>query len=134
MPSSNLELVQSIFAAWARGDYSSVEWADLELEYVIADGPAPGTWIGLGGLADWTGDFLSAWDDARVEADECRELDGDRVLMLVRYTGRGKRSGLEVGEVGAKGAWVFHVRDGKVTKLVRYWDRERALAELGLGS
>jgi hypothetical protein len=41
------------------------------------------------------------------------------------YTGRGKRSGLDLGR---KGLWLFRVRDGQVTKLVRYWDRERGRA------
>jgi ketosteroid isomerase-like protein len=61
--------------------------------------------------------------------DEYRELDGGRVLVLVHASGRGKTSGLQAGNNGAN---LFHVACGKVTRLVLYWDRERAFAELGL--
>jgi len=54
------------------------------------------------------------------------------VLVLTHRVGRGKTSGLEVGQMRTQGANVFHARDGKVTKLVWYWDRDRALADLGL--
>jgi hypothetical protein len=42
---------------------------------------------------------LAAWDDARTYADEYREIDGERVLVLTHRTGRGKRSGIELGEL-----------------------------------
>jgi hypothetical protein len=43
-------------------------------------------------------------------------------------------SGFELGQMSAKAANVLHVRGGKLTKLVIYFDRERALADLGLPS
>jgi ketosteroid isomerase-like protein len=127
-----VDLVRSLYAAWERGDYSSIEWAHPDIEWVFADGPAPGLWRGPAGMAESSRDFLSAWEDWRAEADEYRELDDERVLVLIDYSGRGKLSGLEVGQLRAKGAHVFHIRGGKVTKFVRYLDRERALADLGL--
>src|SRR5438128_9499739 len=132
MLQENVDLVRSIFAAWERGDYSSAEWAHPEIEYVIADGPARGRWTGLAGMAEGFRDWLSAWEAYRVEADEYRELDDERVLVLVRNIGRGKTSGLELGRLRSKGAGVFHVRGGKVTRYVIYWDRDRALADLCL--
>jgi hypothetical protein len=46
------------------------------------------------------------------------------------FGGRGKSSGLEVGKTTSKGASLFHIVDGKVTKLVLYAVRD--LADLGL--
>jgi ketosteroid isomerase-like protein len=132
MASANLDLVRSMHAAWERGDYSSVKWAHPEIEFVIADGPTPGSWTGLDGMAEGWRDFLSAWEELRIEVDEYRELDGERVLVLVHFSARGKTSGLELGQMRAKGAELFHVRGGKVTRAVAYWDRERALADVGL--
>ena len=132
MASANLDVVRSIHAAWERGDYTASGWADPDIEYVIADGPTPGSWTGLAGMAEAMRDLLSAWQGFRQEADEYRELDGDRVLVLARWSGRGKTSGLELRQMRANGAGLFHIRGGTVTRLVFYWDREHALADLGL--
>jgi ketosteroid isomerase-like protein len=64
--------------------------------------------------------------------EEYRELDDERVLVLNRFGGRGKTSGLDIGQMRAKGANLFHIRDGKVIRVVLYGDRDRALADLGL--
>ena len=126
--SANLDLVRSIYAAWEGGDYGAVEWADPEIEFVIADGLEPGSGKGVEGMADRWRKALSAWGDLRVEAEEYRELDNERVLVLTCMRGRGKSSGVEIEE--SRGS-LFHIRDGKVTRLVLYWDRERALSDLG---
>jgi len=132
MGSANLDLVRSICTAWEGGDFGSAEWAHPDIEYVIADGPSPGRWKGLAGMTMAARAALSAWESYRVEADESRVLDEERVLVLFNRRGRGKTSGLELGHMRSKGANLFHVRDGKVNRLVFYWDRERALADLGL--
>jgi ketosteroid isomerase-like protein len=132
MKSPNVELVRSIYAAWECGDFSSAEWAHPEIEYVFADGPSPGSWMGLAGLEEGFRSFASAWDEYRLEADEFRELDAERVLVLDHGVGRGKTSGLQLEQMGTKGAHLFCIRDGKVVKFVAYFLRERALADLGL--
>jgi ketosteroid isomerase-like protein len=128
--SANLDRVRSISAAWERGDYSSVAWADPEIEFVIADGPEPGRWRGLEGLAPSLLDFQHAWQDYHSEAVEYKELDDEGVLVLTYASGRGRASGVEIGERRAN---LFHLRDGKVTRLAVYWDRAHALADAGLG-
>jgi ketosteroid isomerase-like protein len=76
-------------------------------------------------------EFLNAWEWYSVKADEYRELDDERVLVLGIARGRGRASGLELRGSG-RSAVVFHVRDGKVTRQVNYAEDKRALADLGL--
>jgi hypothetical protein len=89
---ANLELVRSIYAIWGRGDFSSADWADPEIEFVLADGPSRGSWTGVARMAEAWRDFLSAWEEYRVEAEEYRELDGERVLVFAHISGRGRQA------------------------------------------
>jgi len=132
MSSANLELVRSIYLAWAQGDFRSVEWADPEIEFAFADGPEPGRWKGLKEMSARYGDWLKAWKDFRAEPEEYLVLDDERILVLVRNGGRGRTSGLELEERSV--ANFFEIRRGLVTRLVVYLNRDRALADLGLTS
>jgi ketosteroid isomerase-like protein len=133
--SENLDLVHSIYADWERGDHSSVGWAHPEIEFAIVEGPSPGTWTGVAEMRRAWREFPSTWDNHRTEVDEYRELDSERVLVLCHFSGRAKASGLEAAQWGAAkgGANLLHVHDGKVTRLLIYWDRMQALSDLGLG-
>jgi ketosteroid isomerase-like protein len=128
--SANLDLVRSISADWERGDFRRVEWADPTSNGCWSKDlhQAHGTvWSG------WPKGFresMSAWQDARVRAEELRELDDEQVLVLAGFGGRGKASGIPLPNV--KVAHVFHVREGKITRFVAYWDRDRAPTDLGL--
>jgi ketosteroid isomerase-like protein len=127
--SENVDLVRSIYADWERGDFTNGAWADPAIEWVSVDGPDPGRMSGLTAVAEINRDFLSAWRDWRVIAEEIRTLDEERTLVLTRRIGQGKVSGAEVSEPAAN---VVHIRDGRVFRLIFYWDRDGALADLGL--
>jgi len=75
---------------------------------------------------------VEPWQDFSFALAEYRQLDRERVLVLHSYRGRGKTSGVDLGTVRAEGAQLFHIRDRRVARLVHYWDRDRALSDLGL--
>jgi ketosteroid isomerase-like protein len=127
--SANLDLVRSIYAAIGHGDFGSADWADPEIEYVRADGVEPGSLIGRDGLVAAMRSLFGALEDFRNEAEDYRELDAERVLVLTHVSARGKASGLPIVQ---KGAELFEIHAGKVTRIVTYFDRANAIADLGL--
>jgi ketosteroid isomerase-like protein len=127
--SANLDLVRSIYAASERGDFSSAEWADPEIDFVVIGGPTPYRAHGIPGMARGMREFLTAWEGYRVETEEYRELDDEGILVLTRDTARGRTSGVHTVAMRAQ---VLHLHGGKVMSLAIYWDRDRAFADLGL--
>jgi ketosteroid isomerase-like protein len=128
--STNLDLVRSIYAAWRRADFSAADWAHPDIEFAFADGPEPGRWTGLEAMSGRYGEWLRGWKDFRAEPEEYFVVDGKRILVFVLNSGRGRTSGLVLEQRSV--ANYFELQDGKVTRLVIYWDRDRALADLGL--
>ena len=66
---------------------------------------------------------------AQPEAQEYRDVDEERVLVLGRLRGRDKESGADVEQLRAN---LFRIREGKVVRLIFYWDRGRAFSDLGI--
>jgi hypothetical protein len=125
--------VRSIYADWERGDWSRSDWADPDIEFVQVDGPETSRSTGLAAMAAAWRNRLDVYSGVRVEAEEFRELDDGRVLVLVRNTGRASTSGIDMEQLGdARVLAVFRVDGGMVNGLAIYWEWRRALAELGL--
>jgi hypothetical protein len=132
--SENLDLVRSILVNWERGDFSRSDWADPEIEFTVPEDvgtPGGGSTLGRSAMAARWRDTLEAWENLSVIADEYRELDEERIMVLHRFGARGKMSGLAVDMSMTEGALLFGVRDATVARLTVYFDRDRALAELG---
>jgi ketosteroid isomerase-like protein len=120
---SNVDLVRSIYAAWARGDFGSLEWADPEIEYVNPPGAIePGTRRGAAAFSRAVERVFEGWETWDMEPERLGAF-GDQVAVTVRYRARGRGSGVEV-EGRESALWA--VRDGRV---VRYeWFHEPAEA------
>jgi ketosteroid isomerase-like protein len=129
--SENVDLVRSIFAAWEVGDFSSADWARPDILFESIGFDAMKT-AGAAEMAERWREWMRVWEEYRTEADEYRELDGERVLVLMQHGGRGKASGLGIEGMKTPGANMFEIRDGKVVRLALYWNREDAFADLGL--
>ena len=128
--SGNVELARSICSAWERGDWSTTDWADPEIEFVIADGPDPRSVTGIQQMAQTWREFLATFSDYATAGEEFTELDGGRVLVLLKAHGTGKASGADL--VANRAATVMDIRDGTVARLAIYFDRRNALRDLSL--
>jgi ketosteroid isomerase-like protein len=128
MSEENVEIVRSILACWDRGDYGSTDWSDPDIEFV-----APFDTIEARGIEElgrrW-GEFLGAWENFATTPERFIDLGDGRVLVLVRFQGRGRVSGAPTADFS--GGQLFTLRDGKVVRLVLYSTRAEALEAAGL--
>ena len=122
-------MVRRIHEAWARGDFTSVDWADPEIVFRTPEGLRQGVARGVEAMGrEWTG-WLHTFEDFRSEAFEYFDA-GDQVVSFTRFSGSGKASGVPLGRV--PGCTRFRLRDGKVTELEISTDRKQALRDAGL--
>jgi ketosteroid isomerase-like protein len=129
MSEENVEIVREIYRAWERGDFSSNEWADPEIEFHLRAGPDEAVHHGVEAMGHAWREWLGAWDEFRVEVEKFLDL-GDDILVLVKFGGRGKTSGTPVE--GLLGGNLLSFRNGKVVRLVTFTDRNDALEAAGL--
>ena len=128
MSQDHVETVRGIFARWERGDFTSTDWADPEIEFSIP-GPDPTVHRGIEAMTRAWVEWLRTFEGMRIEATEFREA-GDRVVVGQLFHGQGRGSGLPID--GIPGAAVFTLRDGRVVRFAGYTTLEAALEDAGI--
>jgi ketosteroid isomerase-like protein len=130
MSQENMEVIKSLFEGWQRGDRDVAGMFDPEVEFERYGGEVAVTRTARGikqmtaALVEWTAE----WSDLRFEAERFVDL-GDRVLVLARHRGVGRRSGLSLDHLETD---VFTLRDGKIVRWEAHWDPAEAQRALGL--
>jgi len=72
--------------------------------------------------------FEDAWEEHRSDAEDIRVIDERRVLLLSVEHFRGR----DVLEISQPCGTIFTLRDGKITRMQSFWERENALEAAGL--
>jgi ketosteroid isomerase-like protein len=121
-------MLQGVFEEWQRGEFWNAAPYAEDIVFVRT-GPDGGEYHGLEGLAAAWRDFLGAWEDFRIETERVLPGADGRYVLLLRLTGRGKGSGVNID---ADVANVASIRDGKIARLEMFWDREAALRAAGV--
>ena len=88
------------------------------------------TYYGAEGVREWIADFFEAFDqDACHEIEEIVADGDDFVVSVVRFVGRGARSGAPLVLRWVSVTWFDK---GKMTRAVGYLSRRQALEAVGL--
>jgi ketosteroid isomerase-like protein len=128
----NVELVESVFAAWNRGDIAAfVSHVAPDVAWLEVSGrpeSAGSEYYGRERLRRSLQDLFEAWESYRLEVERMEAID-DRVLAIVREVARGRTSGVEID-----GGWgyVITVGEGMIARVEAYRDAARALQAAGL--
>jgi ketosteroid isomerase-like protein len=103
---------------------------DFEVRF-IADQPGLGAaeYRGLDGFVAGWREWLEPWGSYRIDLDDIIDA-GDDVLVLIRVRARTARDGVEMEHAPAA---VWTIRDGKVSSLRLYLNRDQAFEVVGAG-
>ena len=132
MSQENVELIRRGYEAFARGDVDAVlELLHPDVDWHPAIAPILGveTVRGRDAVRRFlTHDLFEGFDRFRAEPLSVEDL-GDFVLVMVRYTGRGESSGIEMDQ---RFATLYELRDGQTLTMRDYSTRAEALEAAGL--
>ena len=126
MSQENVEAARRCIEAYCRGDYDEAsEYLAPDVVWEVgqelpAHGPAA--------VRDVWRRWDAEWEELETVAEEYIDA-GDQLVVIMRYRGRGRISGVEVNDLLFE---VHTLRDGKCIRKVEFPTRAEALEAAGL--
>jgi ketosteroid isomerase-like protein len=131
MSQENVEFVAEYARSAARGVDAMAEFWDADISHRAAEGAIDdaGELHGPEAVRRYAQDWFDMFDELGVVAEELIDAGDDRVVAVLRMTGRAKVSGIET-EI--RFSVVYTLRDGKIVQGREYMEKEQALESVGL--
>jgi ketosteroid isomerase-like protein len=129
MSQENVEIVLAAFEAWNRGDSEGFDALHHgEIVLVAPEGWPEPRIEGREASHRQFARLKDAWSDDRIEIDHVEDA-GDKVLVDWRLITIGKSSGIAAEKTFTS---ISTVREGLITRVEYFFDREKALKAAGL--
>jgi ketosteroid isomerase-like protein len=135
MSQADVELVRRVYErlhhdlATPLTEADIVELFDPEVEVDLTRRVLnPGTYRGHEGMERAREELRQIWSKWVLEPERLIDT-GDEVVVVERVLGRARASGIELND---RGATRYLVRDGRIARVVIYFDVAEALADVGV--
>jgi ketosteroid isomerase-like protein len=129
MAQDNVDVIESAYAAFGKGDIESViEFFSDSAEIVAPESlPWGGTYEGPEGMRTFLAKVLEHYTDFKTTPTKVLGADDNHVIVVARNSGRVKSGDRTENE----SVWIYQLRDGSVTSAQVFVDTAAVLAALG---
>ena len=129
MSQENVEIVRDVFGRFGANDRDFSNW-DEDVVVIPPEGwPEGGEIRGLDAWRRQVERLRDSWEDARIEIDEIRPIDDERVLTIFRYVTRGRDGTLAFDTTMGS---VFTLRGDRIVRAEYFRSADDALEAAGL--
>jgi ketosteroid isomerase-like protein len=130
MSEENADIVRRAYEVFREGGIeAAAELLDPGIEWLPPkDSPHAATYRGPEGVKSEVQEFTGPFEDYDWEPREFIDA-GDRVVVIGYHRGRGRQSGVEIGQ---EETHVWTLRQGRIVRLEMFHDRDEAFEAVGL--
>jgi ketosteroid isomerase-like protein len=129
MAQDNVDVIESAYAAFRKGDIETVLGYFADSAEIVAPEALPwgGTYEGPEGMRTFLAKALEHYTDFKAVPEKVLGADDNHVIVVARNTGRTK-SGTRIDEPVV---WIYQLRDGAITSAHIFTDTATILEAIG---